>query len=134
MGFAGALVLALALVVPWQNEVPLPGNEAPTNAVVPVSSGTQVYVQFVLSAPQAQSVAVSGDFNNWQQDGIALRDQDGDGVWTGLVALRPGLHKYMFLIDGEQWVTDPRAERYVDDGFGGRNALITVAPPPARAS
>jgi hypothetical protein len=35
----------------------------------------------------------------------------------------------MFVVDGEVWVTDPRAERYVDDGFGMRNALIAVQPP-----
>ncbi len=31
----------------------------------------------------------------------------------------------MFVVDGE-WVTDPQADRYVDDGFGNRNALIEV--------
>jgi hypothetical protein len=57
---------------------------------------------------------------------------DGDGVWTGAVPLPPGLHKYMFLIDGKEWVTDPHAERYYDDGYGMRNAVITVVPPAAR--
>jgi hypothetical protein len=40
----------------------------------------------------------------------------------------------MFLVDGQRWETDPRAERYVDDGFGMRNALINVAVPAGRAS
>jgi 1,4-alpha-glucan branching enzyme len=88
-----------------------------------------VYVQFIFAAQDAQTVAVAGDFNSWQTDGIALRDADGDGVWTGLVALRPGQHKYMFIVNGKEWVTDPGAERYVDDGFGMRNAVINVATP-----
>ena len=47
----------------------------------------------------------------------------------GLIALRPGMHKYMFVVNGERWVTDPEAERYVDDGFGMRNAVIAITPP-----
>ncbi len=89
-----------------------------------------VYVQFVLDAPGAQSVAVAGDFNNWE-DGQLLEDVDGDGVWTGQIHLTPGVHEYMFVLDGTNWVTDPRAMRYADDGFGNRNAIMTVTPPRA---
>jgi hypothetical protein len=132
LGLAGATALVVALVLPAENVLRTNRNPA-GQAVVPVSATAPVYVQFAFSAPDARSVAVSGDFNNWQIGGVALRDLDGDGVWTGMVALRPGLHKYMFLVDGEEWVTDPRAERYFDDGFGMRNAVIAVAPPPARS-
>ena len=91
----------------------------------------RVYVQFVYVAPEASSVTLAGDFNEWNDQRLPLRDPDGDGVWTGYVLLEPGLHKYMFVVDGG-WVTDPRAERHVDDGFGNRNALITVMAPGSR--
>ena len=84
-----------------------------------------VYVQFVLDAPGATSVAVAGDFSEWD-DRHTLQDLDGDGVWTGRVPLVAGLHKYMFVIDGAEWVTDPNAQHYADDGFGNRNAVIAV--------
>lgn len=93
---------------------------------VPLAPET-VYVQFVLEAPGAQSVSVAGDFSSWE-DQHTLDDADGDGVWTGRVPLRPGVHQYMFVIDGADWVTDPQAERYADDGFGNRNAIIAVGP------
>ena len=32
----------------------------------------------------------------------------------------------MFLVDGETWITDPHAERYVEDGYGNRNAVIAI--------
>lgn len=85
-----------------------------------------VYIQFVLEAPTASSVAVAGDFSEWEPT-HPLEDLDGDGVWTGRVPVRPGVHSYMFLIDGTEWQTDPRAERYQDDGFGNRNAILAVA-------
>ena len=131
MGLAAAILAAL-LVVPQQT-LPPAAESAATPVVQPVSSSAVVYVQFVFVANGARSVAVAGDFNDWQREGVALRDADGDGVWTGFVALRPGQHKYMFIVDGEQWVTDPGAERYVDDGFGMQNAVITVTAP-ARSS
>jgi hypothetical protein len=34
----------------------------------------------------------------------------------------------MFVVDGERWVADPLAGRYVDDGFGSgrKNSLLIV--------
>lgn len=96
------------------------GAALAANGVEPV-----VYVQFVLEAPTASSVAVAGDFSDWQPS-FTLTDSDGDGVWTGRVPVRPGVHGYMFLIDETRWQTDPNAERYQDDGFGNRNAVLAV--------
>jgi len=100
-------------------------NGARATPTVPV-----VYVQFVLEAPGARSVAVAGDFTGWDAS-QPLEDPDGDGVWTGRVAVRPGVHSYMFVIDGSKWVTDPHAKRYTADGFGNRNAVLAVAAPSA---
>lgn len=87
-----------------------------------------VYVKFFLEAPSARSVYLAGDFNGWSAD-IPLHDPDGDGVWSATVGLPPGVHEYMFVVDGERWVTDPYAERYADDGFGNRNAVLAIATP-----
>ena len=89
-----------------------------------------IYVQFLLRAPEAGSVALAGDFNDWSPD-IVLQDEDGDGIWSARVPLRPGVHEYMFVVDGARWVTDPYAERYAEDGFGNRNAVLAIATPGA---
>ena len=129
-GLAAAAVVAALLLVgrggPESIEPPVAAVAAPTDA----SAEPVVYVQFVLEAPTARSVAVAGDFNEW--DGShELEDPDGDGVWTGRVPIRPGVHEYMFVVDGSDWVTDPRAGRWSDDGFGHRNAVLAVTPPGA---
>lgn len=98
-----------------------------------VASDAIVYVRFAFTAPAAHSVSLAGDFNDWQPDALPLVDADGDGVWIGTFALQPGVHKYMFVVDGERWETDPGAERHMDDGFGMRNALIAITPPVRRA-
>jgi len=87
-----------------------------------------VYVQFALEAPGAASVAVAGDFDGWTGS-HTLEDLDGDGIWTARVPVQPGVHAYMFLVDESTWMTDPRAQRYTEDGFGNRNAILAVAAP-----
>lgn len=144
-GAATAAALVLAVLVPVVWIVPsAPGTQGGPESVAdggpgdagaastvstdgerPRASDGRVYVQFRLRAPDAQSVAVAGDFTDWEPAHY-LSDVDGDGVWTGRVPLRPGLHEYMFVVDGSEWVTDPEAERHVDDGFGHRNAVVTI--------
>ena len=124
---AGLVAAGLALVVL------LPGRGAPPASGVdgvPVAGGPTdaavVYVQFVLVALGATTGAVAGDFSDWEPS-FMLDDPDGDGVWTGRVPVRPGVHTYMFLVDEAQWRTDPNADRYRDDGFGNQNAVLAVA-------
>ncbi|MBT8397556.1 MAG: glycoside hydrolase family 13 [Gemmatimonadetes bacterium] len=120
VGVAAAAVVALLFF----------GRPQPPGFVQTPANGAVVYVQFVLDAPGAQSVAVAGDFDEWIGS-HSLEDGDGDGIWTGRVPLQPGVHAYMFLVDGATWLTDPRAERYSEDGFGNRNAILAVAAPSA---
>ena len=86
--------------------------------------------QFVGHFPGARSVEVVGSFNDWSRGTLHLRDDNHDGIWHGAVVLPAGQHEYMFVVDGERWVTDPLAGRFVDDGFGAgqENSLLIVRP------
>lgn len=119
---AAAAVVAL---LAW-SAVRLATPPAPVADAGPGVAG-RVYVQFLIAAPEASSVALAGDFNEWNPT-IELTDPDGDGVWTGRVALETGVHEYMFVIDGSEWRPDPNALSYTDDGFGQRNSVLAVAP------
>ena len=117
-GTLAAAAILVVLLLPREQQSVTTDPATPTTAIL---------VEFRLEAPGATSVALAGDFNDWEAD-MVLEDRDGDGVWTGRVPIEPGVHKYMFVIDGNEWVTDPDAERYSDDGFGNRNAVLAVAP------
>lgn len=84
------------------------------------------YVRFMLYAPGAHSVAVAGSFNEWDPTQAPLTSTLTPGVWSGTVALPPGQHVYAFVVDGNRWLPDP-ASPTVDDGFGQRNSVVTVA-------
>jgi hypothetical protein len=113
---AAVALVALAVARPWSGPAADDGSVA-----------GRVYVQFVVDAPGARSVHLAGDFSDWQP-GVALSDPEGDGTWTARVPLEPGVHEYMFVIDGSRWVPDPNALTSTDDGFGRRNSVLAVAP------
>lgn len=95
----------------------------------PVAGGPeaeQVVTRFVLVAPEASSVRLTGDFLAWSREGVELEDPRGTGVWTADVSLEPGVYQYTFVIDGTRWVPDPAAVSYVDDGFGQFNSVVIV--------
>lgn len=94
----------------------------------PVLGAEEGVAQFVARFPEAHSVAVVGAFNDWRPEATPLSDDDHDGVWDARVILPAGQHEYMFVVDGERWVADPMAGRYVDDGFGRQNAVMVVRP------
>lgn len=104
-------------------------RSTPTQVVLPsedVTPSTRVVTRFVLVAPGATSVHLTGDFVSWQREGIALENLRGTGIWTGDVALPPGVHEYTFVLDGSEWVPDPTAALHVQDGFGQVNSIVVV--------
>lgn len=84
-----------------------------------------VTVRLSFYAPQAQQVAVAGDFNKWTI-GSDLMDRRNGGLWTIDLTLQPGRYSYMFVLDGTTWVADPGADSFQDDGFGSRNAVMRI--------
>jgi hypothetical protein len=82
-----------------------------------------VYVRFQIDAEGARSVHLAGSFTEWSP---ALELQPaGNGRWTVLVPLQPGVHDYAYVVDGERWLTDPSAPS-VSDGFGGLNSRLAL--------
>ena len=86
-----------------------------------------VSIRFVLSAPEAQTVTLVADFNDWSPDGHMLTRNEASGEWEILVPLRKGRsYVYNFLIDGEYWLPDPSAAGHIDDGLGGVASYISL--------
>lgn len=100
-----------------------------TAAATTANAGTDaqvLWVQFRLEAPDARSVELAGTFSDWEPRHELVETRPGH--WTALVPLRPGVHEYSFVVDGERWIADPHAPR-VDDGFGGSNSRIGLLTP-----
>lgn len=88
---------------------------------------TPAGVRFVVSFPEASSVAVAGSFNQWSTTSHPLA-RDAAGMWRTVVPLPPGDYTFMYVVDGTRWATPALAEDYVDDGFGAKNGVVIVRP------
>jgi hypothetical protein len=96
-----------------------PGNPA-------AGPGT-VDVTFTLPADvPADTVALCGEFNQWSADDIRLA-RGSDGLWRATVPLEPGRsYRYRYLLDGQRWENDRRADRYVPNPLGSTDSVVVV--------
>ena len=102
----------------------LPQIFKPGEVVVPEEE-TKV-VTFTLVRPEAHTVAVSGDFTTWNTVEMQSEDSTSGKIWTITLTVKPGRYQYGFIVDNQEWVEDPYAERCANDGYGNKNAIIEI--------
>ena len=100
----------------------------PARSVGAVSDNAAVRVQFVLVAPDAKSVAVVGDFNDWNPSATPL--ESARGMWSSEEVVTAGRHDYAFVIDGTRWIADPSAPRAPADELGGGYSVLIAGAKP----
>lgn len=86
-----------------------------------------VFVRFELEVSGATTVQLAGSFSDWQP--AYDLSAAGEDRWAVTVPLEPGVHDYVFIVDGKHHVIDPTAPRF-SDGFGSfsnRIALLASA-------
>jgi hypothetical protein len=86
--------------------------------------------EFRYKAPDAQSVSLMSEFNNWK--GVAMT-KESDGVWSVKVTVSPGTYGYKFLVDGKDWMFDPdNASR--KNVAGNENSAVEITDRAATAT
>lgn len=119
-----------ARVASADSAIQVPAGQLPVVSVAaPEASALAemaVATQFVLDAPEAQSVALVGDFNEWDARSAPLARDPQTGLWTVTLPITPGRHVYAFLVNGKEWTLDPRAPREMDADFGRPGSVILV--------
>lgn len=73
-----------------------------------------------------REVYVSGSFNNWAPTEKKLVDKLGNGVYSAIIMLAPGIYEYKFVVDGV-WKLDPDPDRdWTQNGLGTLNSVLRV--------
>lgn len=90
------------------------------------TTDTVFVTRFFFASATAKQVALVGEFNGWDKSATPLTQVPGKDVWMADVKLEPGRYRYAFLVDGREWVADPRAPQAVGDDFGQPNSVVTV--------
>ena len=80
---------------------------------------------FYCAAPEAQSVHLMGDFNNWNPTSLPM-ERRSDGGWFLQVSLAQGEHQYQFLVDGVPTL-DPNASGQARNAHYAEVSVIAVA-------
>ncbi len=83
-----------------------------------------VKTEFRLSASEALSVFLSGDFNQWSTTSHPLR-KGKNGDWKISLNLPPGTYQYRYIVDG-QWRDDPGSSECVGNPYGTTNCMRVV--------
>ncbi|MBT3202546.1 MAG: hypothetical protein HN350_21820 [Phycisphaerales bacterium] len=81
------------------------------------------WAEFKFYRPEAASVYLVGDFNDWQAGDLAMV-QRSDGDWVAKVRLGAGEFKFRYCADG-QWFTDYAAFG-VEPGRFGMDSIVKV--------
>lgn len=119
---AGGLGYGLLTVQPDEQNFTAVETGSSTQTVAETES--EIWIRFVYFDEEAEQIEVAGDFSDWEPVPLDEEVVDGRRVWTGLVPMPRGEHRYMFVKDGVEWVTDPLASVQRDDGFGNKNAVL----------
>jgi 1,4-alpha-glucan branching enzyme len=87
-------------------------------------------VTFLLSKQhvgKGRNVAVAGEFNEWKTDQTPLKAKKNGDFATTLTLQSGREYQYRFVVDGEEWITDDSADKYVNSGVDkSKNAVVVV--------
>lgn len=109
-GLAGALAMAVVLFF---------SMAVPTDHAV-----TSHLNRFVIYRPDVNSVEITGSFTDWKR--IALKPTGHSGYWEITLEIPDGVHRYTYILDGDQSFADPTILAQEHDDFGGINSILST--------
>ncbi|MFW5955195.1 MAG: isoamylase early set domain-containing protein [Rhodothermales bacterium] len=94
----------------------------------PSTKGNTVRVKFELPGDVAEnSVAVVGDFNDWDENVHEMKYVKSRNVWSTTITL-PANNSYQFryLVDGEEWQNEEQADGVAGNPYFSENSVIEL--------
>jgi len=78
------------------------------------------------AAPNAETVTIAGDFNQWDTSETKLQKlKNGDFKITLELPCNME-YKFRYLIDDSRWENDWNADRYIPNSFGSEDSLVII--------
>lgn len=79
---------------------------------------------FEMDMADAQSVALLGEFNEWDEGRHPLKKAK-NGKWKIEIALAPGEYQFLYRVDQQRWIADDSTPKRSND-FGTENSICVV--------
>lgn len=83
-------------------------------------------VKLKVEIENADTVHLSGSFNHWKQEELALK-KEKENIWTFDGQLPEGEHSYKYIVNNKEWYLDLNLER-VTDKTGVSHPIVIAAP------
>ncbi len=94
-----------------------------------IGSRAEVWYEFAVDVPAADSVEIAGDFSGWEPKALSIcesaRTSNGGKMWCGKFKLAPGVYKVVYRVNGGEWEVPDGLSR-IADGFDGEVGLLIV--------
>ncbi len=95
---------------------------ARTAGAVRVEPGGDGTARVTFDVPDAASVAIVGEWNQWQPAPLV---RVARGRWQAVLPLARGAWRFQLVIDGSRWIVPPGVPRLPDD-FGGEVGVLVI--------
>jgi serine protease AprX len=94
--------------------------------VSPIIRRSENKIDFIYHNHSAKNIMLAGDINGWSGNGFIFT-KENYGYWKCTIPLLPkGIYKYKFIIDGNNWISDPLNPFKEDDGYNGLNSKLII--------
>jgi 1,4-alpha-glucan branching enzyme len=78
------------------------------------------------AAPEARSVHIVGDFNNWDERANPMK-KERNGDFTATIEIDCGReYRFRYLIDGARWENHWNADRYEPNPYGEEDSVLVL--------
>lgn len=74
----------------------------------------------------AKSVAVVGDFNNWNPEANPMTALKTGGFKTTIDLEQGKEYQFRYLVDGKEWTNEPKADKEVQSEFADASNSVVV--------
>jgi len=78
------------------------------------------------AAPDAKTVSVVGDFNNWNVKQSRMKKLSNGDFTLTLPLPCSGEYNFRYLVDAEKWENDWFADKYIPNEYGEDNSVVVV--------
>lgn len=84
-------------------------------------------VTFEIPSDQnANAATLCGEFNEWDSEAHPMKRRK-DGSFSLTLSLPAGRqYRFRYLLDGERWENDERADGYIQNPFGTDDSLVEI--------
>ena len=81
----------------------------------------------------AETVNLVGEFNNWDTTATPMKKSNPGNFWTTVSLAFGKEFQYKYLVNGNNWINDPAADKYVHVPDMGTDNSVVVIDTPAPA-